>query len=423
MSRKRPRPNRSTDLSADGREVIPASSLGCALCRQVLGREHLGLGHGAGGMHPPLPVPLRVIAAPVLLCDHCDTPDPRYVYTYGRADTLLVGADRASMIALGDVGGKLTACQACADALEAGDQARLLARALDGHAARTGQPADTAARATLTTILAARARIRLPGRQPLPPADLGYVPVPRAAALPKVRDRLATWWRGSAHLHTDLTPHPQPLTTGGSVAAGLDDAVLYWVGPDFTAFATQAAEQLPDLDVPSGQIPAPSGLLVWATPIAAAHGPYRGPVIAAHWTQQPDHTQPLDGIQVCFYTAAGAGVSGDYLQPVREQVGWLLPSTTGYRLPHTGGHLVVPDAEVGLLRMLLATWALIEHPIATTDTEAPDAGTRRLYQRTARPLPRVRLIRLREQLVDQPTTPAAGTAEGGGRVYTHRWWV
>ena len=212
----------------------PAAAVGCAICRQALTRSSAGLLHrDADRSHPPLPVPLTSILTPDLLCDHCNDPQPRFTYGYGTAEALLVPdpASGRTATVLGNLGGALTACDACADAIEGNDQQTLLRRALAGHARRTGQPADRVVREALIALLHGRAQVRQPGRDLLTDHESAVVPTIRAAMLPKVRDRLATWWRsGTATNHRDLAT-PQQARDGTAIADGLDRAARYWVIP------------------------------------------------------------------------------------------------------------------------------------------------------------------------------------------------
>jgi hypothetical protein len=208
---------------------------------------------------------------------------------------------------------------------------------------------------------------RRPERQPLgdnanhasPPADPdGETARPLPPTLmPKIRDRLADYWRhqarhhlagaivaGLARLPTHLVAGAEELTTAAD-AAVLDpylalmahhvaQAPLYWIDPDYTALATHAGTGLTNLTVTPHELPTTHGLLIWATPITHHHirtaGP-RLPIVAAHWGLIPD------GVWVVFYTQSDV-LHPTYqpaaLQQLRERVGWLAPAHNGVALHH-----------------------------------------------------------------------------------------
>lgn len=282
------------------------------------------------------------------MCDFCGAEDAVWLYRSDPMDLVVAGPTIAYHDQMGTA---WQACAECAASIEADD--------LQGLANRTMRRAPAALRTD--TAVAAQAfvqlqtaflRARQPGRTPLIP--LGQQWRMRPELLPKVRDRLAAVW--THHLTgrmadvladgRDLTlparlvesdpPGPAGGITGtvdldvltrfaASTADALYGAALYWIDDTFTDLAVHAADRLPDLAIEPDQIPAGSGLAVWAHPIARSDrdGPPL-PVVAAHW-------QRLDGgVWVSFYTPVGLGRSGAQLQHMREELGWLIPFSPGW---------------------------------------------------------------------------------------------
>jgi hypothetical protein len=348
---------------------------------------------------------------------------------------LLVGAG----VAVGDdLGQHWRACPGCADRIEAQDAAGLLDRTL-AHAPTATAGGELAA--SIGWLQAAFLATRLPGRTPITPPPQPQWRM-RPETLPKVRDRLADYWRRQApdrlatavalgesvnlpaHL---IDPHPTGLNatltcadtavlaafTAG-VADALHQASLFWVDATFTDLAVHAGARLPDLSIDARQIPADNGLIMWAAPITATVSTRDVSVVAAHWARQPG------GVWTCFYAPASTGRTGADLQHHREQIGWLAPLGPGAALPYAGADPVGPTTR-RLLSALIATWLLIDQPSLTDTTPVPaDKPIRKAYARARRPDPQVRLVRLRPK----PTrTGDAAASTGGGRTYTHRWWV
>lgn len=458
----------------------PATRFGCAVCRRPLNRLdiggqprwlHVGADTGAAP-HQPQPVPAEQIHDLAQACDFCSEPDPVWLYRSDPITVLAVADDRALQINLGE---RWAACTGCAELIETRDAAGLLARAAAGVSAHRGQ----APIREIRTIHAAFLAIRRPGREPLHPAgaaaglspragsrrgaacaarsDAAPIPVLRPAVLPKVRDRLADWWRQHAAeplrravstgrpvpapAHLLDRPHPPHTATGrlttpaeaaaytAAMAGSLTHAALYWIDPTFTKLATSASTKLPNLHIDRDQVPAASGLLVWGTPIAEAtllHG-QRQDLVAATWWRIPA------GWWLQLYAPAGAGLTGTALQHVRERIGWLAPIGTGHALPdHNPGSATLvdgvregppPGVEHAATATLVATWLLSgQDNLADTATEGADRAVRRAYARANRPAPEVRLVQLRTRNRPDATT---STADGDRptRVYSHQWWV
>jgi hypothetical protein len=407
------------------RQHNPARPHGCALCRRTLNySSDDGYRHALGApQHPPIPVPLDQIGDPQLVCDHCGAADPRYLYTAAPLRAIVVGTCENHLQHLGE---EYATCVPCAECIEAGDRPGLLRRALLGFHQQAGEPADALTREALGSLQHAFWDTLVRGRRPLARGLHRPAPPIRATILPKVRDRLAAWWRSDdpqqcgdiatdglwrlpGHLATGGGDTIQPVPPGRALAArfthrlaeSLERARLLWVDATFAGLARSAAAGLPALPVDPA-LAGEDGLIVWA--VAAGE---RVPA-AASWTRIPG------GWWVVFYTATGDGLHETALHTLRTRLGWLYPTGIGIPLAADG---TPPDAQRGYAALLVATWILAGQPLATSSTEPADPAIRRAYARNSRPSPEVRIVRLR------PRSGGTVIAGAPGRHYTHQWWV
>lgn len=388
---------------------IPPDTMGCALCRRTVQRLATGEGrhtytHAARPDHPPVAVPLHQILAPHLVCDHCNAPGPIWSYQAAPLQAITIGDHATSVQELGE---RFATCAPCAHHIESGNRRGLLQRMLAGFTRDAGEPADTLVLDTLTALRDAFWNTRRPGRDRLPAATPTAPPAIRATAVPKVRDRLATWWRDHTAPAGSAAAPPRH-----ALADSLDRAVMLWIDPTFTDLARHAATSLPDLWIDPDQIPADDGLIIWAADPHLTPG-IPDPVTAVAWTRVPH------GWWITRYTATGASLTEPALQAVREQIGWLYPHGPGILLP------AVPTPTTGeepdpTLALVVATWALAGQPLAAVTTEPADRAIRRAYARTGRADPQIRIVRLRARsnAPDGHDRPHPTT-----RVYDHQWWV
>jgi hypothetical protein len=344
--------------------------------------------------HEPDPVPADQIDTDHV-CDFCSDRKIVYAYRVRPVETVMDGP-----------GGRLvqhygtdwSACIDCAHLLEAGDLNALHARILRNGGFRERPVADQL-RLFLRGVFAGLQ----PGRTVLAIGRWEPVPLP-APILPRVRDRLADLLRGPDHLPADL----DAPDLRARLADGLRTAHLYWIDPQFTDLAVHAAEALPDRPI-TAHPPAPHGLIAWAGPVGQRHD-----TVAATWTTGPD------GIDIVGYRSIGAGLDGASLQRLREQVGWLTPRS--HRHMPAGAPV---DADDSTTAVVVATWLLIAQKLAETVESDVDRSIRRAYQRSGRPAPQVRLVRIRGSA--SPSNATAGTPQRSTDAptveRTYRWWV
>jgi len=327
------------------------------------------------------------------VCDFCG--DERIVYTFRTVpiDTVVVCAGEQLVERYGT---DWSACVDCAAFIEARDLDGLHARLR-----RVGPPLDPIGAYGVRVMQQAVLSSLLPGRTL---AAIGRWPatVLVASTLPKVRDRLVALVGGPIGLPLGLDTDQ----VRGQIIAGLAAARLYWVDAQFTDLAQHAAGSLPATTIGAADLPAPHGLLAWAQPVGT-----RGDLTAASWTTGPD------GIRIVGYRSIGAGLPPAQLQQLREQIGWLVPGTHT-RL--TAGDPVDAGSPAGVLA---ASWLLIAQRLAETAPVPVDKSIRRAYQRTGRPAPQVRLVRIRgaNTIGSDPQQRPAATQASPQREF--RWWV
>jgi hypothetical protein len=377
--------------------------MGCRTCGSPLNRyldlatgtvryTHPANPTGQPADHEPDPAPADQVDVHHV-CDFCS--DEHIVYTFrtGRLDMLVLAPDEQL---IQHYGSDWSACLECAELVQARDVRGLASRIM-----RSGLPFD---RQTLDGIRAMQQAVvdsLLPGRAV---AEIGrWQPTPlHASVLPKVRDRLARLIRGDDDLPCGLG---LPAMRA-QVAAGLDAARLYWIDPEFTDLTTHAAAALPATTVTTADAPAPHGLLAWAQPVGQ-----HGDITAAAWTGGPH------GIRIVCYRSIGAGLQPGPLQRLREQVGWLVPRYTTLLRPD---HAVDATSPAGIV---VATWLLISQTLAEVTPIEPDKAIRKAYQRTGRPAPEVRLVRLRGTTTTAEPAAARQPNAQPGRDHEYRWWV
>jgi hypothetical protein len=386
-------------------EQPPAEQpMACRVCARPLNR-HLDLAtgkvtylhpigvHGSQPPHDPVPVPADQID-PDHVCDFCSDRKIIYVFQVQDVETILTGANGQLVQ---HYGSGWSACIDCAHLLETQDLNGLHARVMRRGLSRAPQAAD-AVRQFLQTVIDGRRpgrAIATTGRwEPIPPA---------APILPKVRDRLTRLLRGPDHLPPNL--NHRALRT--LLADSLEAAHLYWIDDEFTDMAEHAARSLPATTINTADLPAPHGLITWAQPIGDRRD------VAATWTTSPD------GVHIVGYRSVGAGIEGVSLQRLREQVGWLTPRYYGK---------VAADATIDATdatATLAATWLLIAQKLAETTPSEVDRTIRKAYQRSGRPAPQVRLVRIRGTRRTSATssTPPQQPADKPSVERAYRWWV
>jgi hypothetical protein len=179
---------------------------------------------------------------------------------------------------------------------------------------------------------------------------------------------------------------------------------LFWIDSDFTNLAEYAAEKLPDITISRDLMPSTDGLLVWSRPLTPRE------IAAASWTATND------GWQLVNYRTLGSGLSGTPLQRLREQVGWLAPTST----VQVHEQHVLPGEHPAAA--LIATWLLVVQQVAEVTTADVDKAIRKSYARTNRLAPEVRILRIgANRGTTPPTTRSAlGASE---RSQSSRFWV
>jgi hypothetical protein len=336
--------------------------------------------------HQPVPVPAETLETIAGRCDFCGNPYPVWTLHGNQAISVLAVAGHGGGGLVQDYGHAWAACASCEQLAANKDVHALAARA----GAAIGWKQNDQALRHIAQLHAAFLH-RAPQRRSLvtttawPPGHMH----PRE--LPKVRDRLARLYQGH-----DQLPGPYTGQVRTQLADGLLAARLYWIDPEFTTLAHHAAAHLPETTLDPDQLPADSGLLVWAQPVTHRQ------VAASSWTV--DHA--TGAFQIACYRHIGTGLDGPALQRVREQIGRLVPTrliqaTPGQALPADG-----PAAP------LVATWLLIAQQAVETLPAEVDRATRRAYQRQARPAPEVRIVRIRPR----PGRRATGSDSAGGGV-------
>ncbi|MFG3602427.1 hypothetical protein [Micromonospora chersina] len=370
--------------------------MACQVCLAPLNTlgippTYLHPAHLATDGHDPAPAPVSQLDTVRRSCDFCGNPYPTWTLHGGEVTALAVGPT-AGLIQ--NFGHAWAACPTCHTHIDDGRHDKLAE-----HAARTlGLSNHPQARQRVEELHRAFLDARLPGRALITTTAWPATTI-TAAEVPKVRDRLSSFYRGNDQLPAAL----EITSTRAEIATGLDRSHLYWVDNDFTELAEHAAAQLPDTPISRDALPSTDGLLIWARPLTPNQ------LTAASWTATNT------GLRLVLYRTIGAGLEPRPLQRLREQVGWLTPmyaTRLGEREPIGKNH---PAAG------LLATWLLINQKAAEVATARPDKGLAKSYARTNRPTPEVRVVRIRGRHLPSAARPS--TPNGAQRSQSSRFWV
>jgi hypothetical protein len=339
--------------------------------------------------HDPDPVPAAEMHTLARQCDFCGDKSPLWTLTGG--DVAAVVLNPAGGGLQQNYGDKWAACAVCEQLIRAGRPEAVAQRA----SAKYPWADIPQARLRIAKLHEAFLRGLQPGRILItttawPPPSL------QASDLPRVRDRLAHLYRGS-----DTLPHPPTEQLRHTIADGLEWAKLYYIDAEFTDLTERAAAHLPEASVSDDDAPAADGLLLWYRPVTDRQ------LAAASWTRDDD------GFHVTCYRHVGAGLDPAVLQHVREQIGWLAPTST----IHIGTG-ALPEGSPSAA--LVTVWLLIAQQIADITAAELDRATRRSYARQQRPTPEVRVVRIRPRR-SRPAGKSTTTTGGRGPMEERVW--
>ncbi|WP_327040008.1 hypothetical protein OG400_18885 [Micromonospora ureilytica] len=294
-----------------------------------------------------------------------------------------------------DFGDSWAACAACQIHIDERRNDKVIDRAVRALGLANHPPA----RERIEELHLAFLNARLPGRTLITTTAWPATTI-TAAELPKVRDRLTRFYRG-----TDNLPATLGITDARQqIATGLERSHLYWIDNDFTDLAEHAAAQLPDVRISRDLIPSADGMLIWPRPVTHRQ------LTAASWADT------IHGRTLILYRTIGGGLHGKPLQRLREQVGWLAPTSAA----HLSEQQLIPGDHPAAA--LVATWLLIAQQTAEVTTARVDKAVTKTYARTNRPIPELRIVRIR----GHRTTPGSDGEPTPGsqeRSQTSRFWV
>lgn len=373
-----------------------ATLMACALCREALTENYDG-----GQVHYQHPVaekdhPVTPINAALLRdvfhrCHTCTGGLPVWDYRTGLIQLLAVGAGVVQTY-----NDHWQVCFSCAQLIEADDVDALTNRCAGLVGWRPGSIEYTQLNLLHRGIVLGREDRTLLATTPWPAARI------TADMLPKVRDRFTGLLRSSVRL-------PEPINEPNRrryLADRLDVAPMYWVNDEFTGLVTAVSTDQPTARLTDDLAPTPDGLIVWAEPVGTTEE-----LAAVSWTQT------ADGWQLLGYRSIGADVPEILMPHLRHEIGWLLPIHTEHltrRAALDGDHPLSP---------LVTTWLLIHQQMADTVPATLPKGTIRAYQRSRRPAPEVKTVRIKPRT----TTPAEPDQRlGSTRTRAkpdHRFWV
>lgn len=368
----------------------------CANCHLALtehGEEgHIGFRHPViEEQHEVVPIDADHVRQVFNRCHTCTDELPVWNYRTGLIQLLALEAG-----ILRTYNDHWHVCYPCASHIEADDVEALTARC----AARVGWRPGSDEYAQLNLL---HQGIVI-GRESRTLLTTTQWPSARIAAdmLPKIRDRVTGLLRSPTNL-------PRPINDPGQrqiLATHLDLAPMYWINEEFTDLVNAVSNYQPIAWVTDELLPSPAGLIAWPGPVGN-----RGNLAAVSWTPQ------TDGWQLIGYRSIGRLPADDLMQVLRHEIGWLLPIHDEHfprRASLDGSHPLGP---------LATTCLLINQQMAEAVPATLPKGITKAYQRSRRPTPEVRIVRIRPRSTP-PTQLNAHTGNPRTRARPdYRYWV
>lgn len=376
----------------------PNRAMACRRCGVPLNTHgfqgtvrYLHSGPTADG-HEPDPVPVEAMLTLAGCCDFCSDRYPLFAFDCVPLGVVAVGSATEPLRTYDSA---WAACAVCAGLVDGGDLDVLWRNAME----RIGWSPGSAHALEVRELHAAFLANRLPGRNLVTTTrwpDRTLAPT----ALPRMRERLTSLLDADYRLLGALADMPR-----GEVAEGLAQASPYWVDETFTQLIAQATSDLPPIPAAGVVGPVPYGLIVWAEPLGVDG------VSAAAWSRTDG------GWRITLLRSFGAGLPERLLQPLREQLGWLLPICSVHVAESSTVVSTDPVAPV------LVTWLLIKQQLAEVTVAPPARSARRRAARTGHSAAEVRLVRLRGQLARPVAARQAPSSSAEQLPVEQRKWV
>ncbi|MEU5943462.1 hypothetical protein ABZ807_30850 [Micromonospora sp. NPDC047548] len=286
-------------------------------------------------------------------------------------------------------------CYRCAQLIEADDS-----DALTAHCAALMHWPPTSDEYTILRTLHRGIVLGREGRTLLTTTDWPPARI-TAEMLPKIRDRFTRLLRGPANLPASINDRGERTT----LANQLDLVPMYWINQEFTDLVNEVTGDQPPATVTDDIASSPAGLIAWPEPVGSARH-----LAAVSWTPH------ADGWHVTGYRSVGSALDDDLMPALRHEIGWLVPIHAEYIARRTkldGRHPLGP---------LITAWLLIKQQMAETVPAKLPKGTIKAYQRSRRPAPEVRIVRIKPR----SNTPLERSSSAGLRTRAnpdHRFWV
>lgn len=373
-----------------------ATLMACGICRLAVTEhrdgEQITFRHPvADDSHDVLSVDAEHVQPVFNRCHTCTGAPPIWDYRTGLIGILAV--DGGTLQTYND---RWHVCYRCARFIEADDSDALTAHC----AALMHWPPGS----DQYTILNTLHRGIILGRQARTLLTTTDWPTARITAdmLPKIRDRFTGLLRAPDNL-------PPPINDPGlrrSLADQLDLVPMYWINHEFTGLVNAVSGEQPTARATDDLAPSPAGLIAWPEPVGRTRR-----LAAVSWTPH------ADGWRMIGYRSLGRAVDEDLMPDLRHEIGWLVPAHAEHisrRAAFDGSHPLGP---------LITTWLLIHQQMAEAVPATLPKGTTKAYQRTNRPAPEVRIVRIKPR---STTSASARTQPVSGRTRAkpdHRFWV
>lgn len=373
-----------------------ATLMACATCRLAL-TENLD-GDSTVYRHPVTddrhdvaPVDARQVEYVFNRCHTCTGAPPVWNYR-----TALIQIAALTVGAVETYNDQWHVCYRCAQFIEADDSDGLTAHsaALMHWQPHSGE--HTILRTIQRGIVISRTGRTLLTSTDWPPARI------TPELLPKIRDRLTRLLRGPENLPEPINDPEQRRT----LAHQLDPAPMYWINQEFTDLVNTVTHDQPAATVTDDITPSPAGLIAWPEPVGDSRQ-----LAAVSWAPH------ADGWQVVGFRSIGRAVDEDLMPALRHEIGWLVPIHTEYvprRTVLDGRHPLGP---------LVTTWLLIDQQMAEAVPAKLPKPITRAYQRSRRPAPEVRIVRITPRGTGpspQRTLPGSASRRA---TPDHRFWV
>jgi hypothetical protein len=206
-------------------------------------------------------------------------------------------------------------------------------------------------------------------------------------------------------------------------------ADLYFVSADMASLAIAAADSMPNFSLAPEDVPSRGGFIYFELPLLLPGNPDGVRTWAASWGPLAPVHNNVPGVWLSWYsdkpaTLGQASEVGGFMANAWANAPRLMPLSNA-QVPfgddgsygETRKGVPYNSARSGWLRILKATWVLMQQSLARIEDAVYDRPARRRLQKRGYEPPRVRVVTLRR------ASGSPSTVGDSDREYHHQWIV